>query len=191
MKHFSAITSNPVRWVIPFLALLLVLAVACGSAAAPDAAPATQPEPVETLAAETVPTAIPQAAPDDAMDGEINPGKLTILVGGWGGRFMPLFNSGCHAYSINHGAFLIRSDENRQYVPGIATDWQVSDDGFTWTFTIREDGKFHDGTAVSAEDVAFTWNQTWGPGALEVATGTTAINNSKNTEKIDLPAPTR
>ena len=40
----------------------------------------------------------------------------------------------------------------------LATDMQVSDDGLTWVVTIREDVKFTDGEALTAEDVAFTYN---------------------------------
>jgi len=42
--------------------------------------------------------------------------------------------------------------------PGLATDWTVSDDGLTWTFTIRKGVKWHDGTPLTARDVAFTYN---------------------------------
>lgn len=40
----------------------------------------------------------------------------------------------------------------------LATDMQVSEDGLTWTVTIRDDVKFTDGEALTAEDVAFTYN---------------------------------
>ena len=40
----------------------------------------------------------------------------------------------------------------------LATDFSVSDDGLTWTVTIREDALFTDGEALTAEDVAFTYN---------------------------------
>ena len=40
----------------------------------------------------------------------------------------------------------------------LATDFFVSDDGLTWTVTIREDALFTDGEALTAEDVAFTYN---------------------------------
>lgn len=40
----------------------------------------------------------------------------------------------------------------------LATDMQVSDDGMTWTVTIRDDVKFTDGEPLTAEDVAFTYN---------------------------------
>jgi peptide/nickel transport system substrate-binding protein len=112
--------------------------------------------------------------------------KLTILVGSWGGRFAPLYDNDCHAYGINHGGFLIRSDRNRQYIDGLATAWAVSADGLTWTFTIRDDATFHDGTPVTVEDVEFTWRQTWGPGALDVATSPTASANAINTSNIEI-----
>jgi peptide/nickel transport system substrate-binding protein len=40
----------------------------------------------------------------------------------------------------------------------LATDMKVSEDGMTWTVTIREDVSFTDGTPLTAEDVAFTYN---------------------------------
>lgn len=40
----------------------------------------------------------------------------------------------------------------------LATDMQVSEDGMTWTVTIRDDVKFTDGEALTASDVAFTYN---------------------------------
>lgn len=40
----------------------------------------------------------------------------------------------------------------------LATDMQVSEDGMTWTVTIRDDVKFTDGEPLTAEDVAFTYN---------------------------------
>ena len=41
---------------------------------------------------------------------------------------------------------------------GLATDWSVSDDGLTWTFTIRQNAKWDDGVALTAKDIAFTYN---------------------------------
>lgn len=42
----------------------------------------------------------------------------------------------------------------------LATDYSVSDDGLVWTFKIRDDVKFHDGSKLTAADVAFTFNNT-------------------------------
>lgn len=40
----------------------------------------------------------------------------------------------------------------------LATDMQASEDGMIWTVKIRDDVKFTDGEALTAEDVAFTYN---------------------------------
>lgn len=40
----------------------------------------------------------------------------------------------------------------------LATDLQTSDDGLTWTVTIRDDVRFTDGEPLTAADVAFTYN---------------------------------
>ena len=40
----------------------------------------------------------------------------------------------------------------------LATDVSVSEDGLTWTVTIRNDAVFTDGEALTASDVAFTYN---------------------------------
>jgi len=41
---------------------------------------------------------------------------------------------------------------------GLATDWSVTPDGKTWTFTIRSNAKWSDGVPLTASDVAFTYN---------------------------------
>lgn len=44
------------------------------------------------------------------------------------------------------------------FEPELAESWEMSDDGLTWTFNIVKDSKFHDGTPLTAEDVAFSLN---------------------------------
>ena len=43
--------------------------------------------------------------------------------------------------------------------PSLATDWEVSDDGLTYTFNLRSGVSFEDGTAFDAEDVVFTFER--------------------------------
>ena len=40
-----------------------------------------------------------------------------------------------------------------EYLPCLATDWVASDDGLTYTFHLRDDVQFNDGTAFNAESV--------------------------------------
>ncbi|HAJ95455.1 MAG TPA: hypothetical protein DCP02_04385 [Actinobacteria bacterium] len=48
---------------------------------------------------------------------------------------------------------LIFRDVELSYIPGLATSWEISDDGLTWTIYLRENVKFHDGSIFDAESV--------------------------------------
>jgi len=43
--------------------------------------------------------------------------------------------------------------------PDLAESWTVSEDGMTYTFTLREDVLFHTGRNVTAEDIVFSWDR--------------------------------
>jgi ABC-type transport system substrate-binding protein len=55
--------------------------------------------------------------------------------------------------------YVIEQDADGALVPGLATEWVASEDGLTWTFTIRDGVKFHNGDTLTAEDVAWSWNR--------------------------------
>lgn len=46
-----------------------------------------------------------------------------------------------------------------QVEPSLAESWTHSEDGLTWTFSLREDVTWHDGTPFTARDVDFTFNR--------------------------------
>lgn len=46
--------------------------------------------------------------------------------------------------------------ESGEIVPSLATDWQVSEDGLTYTFTLAEGVTFSNGAELTAEDVVFS-----------------------------------
>ena len=50
------------------------------------------------------------------------------------------------------------SPDDLSPVPGLATNWEASEDAMTWTFTLREGVLWSDGEPFDAEDVAFTFN---------------------------------
>lgn len=49
---------------------------------------------------------------------------------------------------------LVTTDKEGALVPGLAERWSVSEDGLTWTFNLRGNAVFHDGTPVTAEAIA-------------------------------------
>lgn len=52
---------------------------------------------------------------------------------------------------------LLAQDENLGFLPKLATEYSISDDGLTYTFTLREGVKFHNGEDFVADDVINTW----------------------------------
>ncbi|WP_028783688.1 ABC transporter substrate-binding protein [Thalassobacillus devorans] len=60
--------------------------------------------------------------------------------------------------------------EGTEVKPALASDWKTSEDGLKWTFQLRDDVKFHDGTDFTAEDVVFNFER-WTEGAEYVYYG--------------------
>lgn len=52
---------------------------------------------------------------------------------------------------------LVRYDQTGQPLPALAQEWSVSEDGLTFTFTLREGLVWHDGEPLTSRDVAFTY----------------------------------
>src|SRR5699024_11911726 len=58
---------------------------------------------------------------------------------------------------------LYRLGENLEIEPGIAMDHEVSEDGLTWTFNLREDAKWSNGDSVTANDFVYAWRRAVNP----------------------------
>ncbi|MGB9880193.1 MAG: ABC transporter substrate-binding protein, partial [Anaerolineae bacterium] len=53
---------------------------------------------------------------------------------------------------------LTYADERGQIQPDLADTWEISPDNLTYTFHLRQDVRWHDGTPFTADDVVFTIN---------------------------------
>lgn len=112
-------------------------------------APATLP----STANETAPATAGDRELILAIGGEPDEGYDPTL--GWGRYGAPLFQS-----------TLLRRDEKLNLVNDLAESYTVSDDRLLWTVKIRSDVKFSDGSPLTAEDVAFTFNKAAESGGL-------------------------
>jgi peptide/nickel transport system substrate-binding protein len=192
------------RILTTLLVLTLVLAVACGSAApdptavpdptatqAADAAPAAEPTAAPVVGETSQPTATPQAAAPPA-EVEVHPGPLTWMIAGWGAERFDSVLAGTGGINqfvrLMHG-FLIAANEKGEMIPGIATDWNISEDGLTWTVTVRDGVKFHDGSPLTAEDVLWTWKHEFSPESIPYSKSTTGMTQARVTEKIEQTGP--
>ena len=96
--------------------------------------------------------------------------------------FNPCINWGCgeHCHEPLIQSTLLRTNTDMEFENDLATDYQVSEDGLTWTFTIREDVTFTDGEPLTASDVAFTFNT-----ALDTANSEADLSMLESVEATD------
>lgn len=85
-----------------------------------------------------------------AMNVESEPASGFDPAYGWG--------AGEHVHEPLIQSTLVVTNADMSIGYDLATDMQVSEDGLTWTVTIRDDVKFTDGEPLTASDVAFTYN---------------------------------
>ena len=115
--------------------LSLALISGCASGESPATAPVTE-HPADEVVVVMGPTSEPEAGFDPAF--------------GWG--------AGEHVHEPLIQSTLTVTNADLTIGYDLATDMAVSDDGLTWTVTIRDDVSFTDGASLTAEDVAFTYN---------------------------------
>ena len=58
---------------------------------------------------------------------------------------------------------LVTIDPDLEIVPDLAESWNVSGDGTVYTFNLRPDAKFHDGSQVTAHDVKWSLERATNP----------------------------
>jgi peptide/nickel transport system substrate-binding protein len=81
-----------------------------------------------------------------------------------------------------------------ELAPGLATEWEVSPDALTYTFTLRDGVKFHDGTDFNAEAVCFNFDRWYNfKGPLQSPSASyyysAFFGGFKNNESDDLSDP--
>ena len=78
---------------------------------------------------------------------------------------------------------LIYSPEAGVFVPWLAESWESAENGLTYTFKLREDVTFHDGTPFNAEAVKYTFDRMRDPESRSLQTG--YLGPYESTEVVD------
>lgn len=77
-----------------------------------------------------------------------------------------------------------------EITPGVAEDWEVSEDGLVYTFTLNPDAKWSDGEQIKAQDFVYAWQRLMDPAtAAPYAFIGEYIKNGAEVEKGEV-APT-
>lgn len=74
--------------------------------------------------------------------------------------FNPDSTADDNAYAMVQNIYnrLVKLDASKQVIPDLAKTWDVSEDGLTVTFHLRDDAHWHDGKPVTSEDVKYTFD---------------------------------
>ena len=175
-------TRNFAYW-ITVLLMIAMLAVACGQQSAPEAAaPDTsgsaaeaesEAEVVEEAPAdeEMAEEVVEEEAPAEEMAAEHSGGTVTVGLHQepntlWG-PVTGLTVSQELANLVNRPLVMI--NEDLEYIPALATEVPtlenggISEDGLTYTFHLRDDVRWHDGTPFTSEDAKFTYETLMNP----------------------------
>ncbi|NTU18859.1 ABC transporter substrate-binding protein [Brevibacillus sp. HB1.2] len=123
-----------------FVILCMILVVGCSTQ---TTVPAAQQEGAEPKTGGTITVAYP-FEPDtlDAHMSVASAGVYTWLLG---------------------GSLLYKDPATNEYKPSLASDYKISEDGKTWTFTIRSGITFHDGTPLTAKSFKETFDRALNP----------------------------
>lgn len=151
---------NNIRRSLIWLVVALLLA-ACGGGdqqaqepAAPQAATDGTAEPASGAAAGASTAAAEPAGSGDTPQGDAT---LNIALSADPPSLDPAASSALVDRQVHNSLYdkLLDLDASGKIVPMLATKHTVSEDGLTYTFTLREGVKFHDGTPFNAEAVKF------------------------------------
>lgn len=84
---------------------------------------------------------------------------------------------------------LLRSGENGEVKPAAAESYTISDDGLTYRFILREDGRWSNGESVTADDFVFAFERLFDPATNSKHAGDFfCILNSEKVYRGEIPA---
>lgn len=107
------------------------------------------------------------AAATDGDDEGDDPVRFTAAILNEVDSFNPFLGIEVESYemwSLTYDYLIDFSVEDLSLEPSLATEWETSDDGLTWRFTVRDDVVWSDGEQLTAEDIAFTYSRVLGKG---------------------------
>ena len=143
-----------------FLAAVMVVSVtACGNSSGDNA---TTPSESTEEEASTGDDATAESDGGAASTGEK---VLSVQIGPNPETLDPALNSAVDGGNMILHTFecLLTVDEEGKLAPGQAESWEVSEDGLTWTFHLRDGLKWSDGSDLTANDFVYSWQRVCDP----------------------------
>ncbi len=156
------------RVVSLLLAATMVFSLtACGGSDAPAADSAPAEESTDAATEDAAADDTTEAAGDEAAAEQTSTGEkiLSVQVGPDPETIDPALNSAVDGGNMLLHSFecLLAVDEEGKLIPGQAESWETSEDGLTWTFTLRDGLKWSDGSDLTANDFVYSWKRVCDP----------------------------
>ena len=97
--------------------------------------------------------------------GSVNTAGFTVQYGSNPETLDPALNAAIDASNTIITIFepLLLINENNEVIGGQAESWEASEDGLTWTFTMRDGLKWSDGTDLTAKDFEYSFKRMANP----------------------------
>ena len=102
------------------------------------------------------------AGPGPAQQSADEPFTFTVALQNEVDSFNPFLGieaSAFEMWALTYDYLITYSMEDMSIEPSLATEWETSADGLTWTFTITDQATWSDGKPLTAADVAYTYNR--------------------------------
>ena len=110
------------------------------------------------VATALLPAAALQPGPANAADGATFTVALTNEVDSFN-PFLGIEAASFEMWALMYDYLVGYSMKDMSPEPWLATSWDTSEDGLTWTFHMRDDVTWSDGVPLTAEDVAYTYGR--------------------------------
>jgi len=86
-------------------------------------------------------------------------------------------------WNLHYATLTDKAAEDFETIPGLAESWDGSEDGLTWTYTLREGLLWSDGEPLTADDIVFTINRAREEGWLNYDSTVTNLTASAPDER--------
>jgi peptide/nickel transport system substrate-binding protein len=123
------------------------------------------------------------AAAQDATPEPVTGGTLKLGVQADPAELDPHKTSLTAAWHVIEHVYetLVTTDQTLAPLPGLAESWEVSDDGITYTFALRQGVTFHNGRAFVADDVKYSYER-----ILDPATASPVVDELSSIDTIEV-----
>lgn len=142
------------RMLVPLAFASVAIATACGGGDDPTTAPpATTPTTGTSVATPTVAATFTPPAGDPRFGGTLRIASVGSIQ-----SFDPLWTTASSTGNVSNTILepLMAQKRDLSHGTALADSWEISDDGLTWTWKIREGVRFHDGTPLTTKEVVGT-----------------------------------